>query len=693
MSLNVSCTARRLASQSLRSCRSSQSGITSSLRPLVSTSSFSTSPSRSQEYAAAVPPPEDDAPRWARTPERMKAPFSQHITKNPKNSVWSVNTDPAKLDDALNNLLGKGGERLLPDELKWLAVTHKSFDQGRRGFNDRLAYLGRQIALTEAMQSILSETAGPLGEQTMDKDPFEGRREPFENAMLEKADRLTFQLPNSIFNLKNMQKLAVETGISEVVRWKPRQTESLRASGISVVMSGALYAIVGAVALQHGGKAASRVGWKVRMAIATDAFQQMSNKHARFEAVGIFLQGHSIANYFVSIILTKQRIRMGDDYDKLLNIINKMEHTQQRRTHRPLVLRLRLPWLLIVPVLLAVLAIVMLVLHSDYNIPALYSQCRAHSRLHSLSRIPVIGPPSCFLISFFQFANASARSFARMSVILSFVSALLATNLVESARLCNKPSRVISKPTIPWLVFNLIGGVLVWDLVIVPSFLRRAKDIQAARESSRGERMREANSDLDREVRCLSSQVEVWAIPAAVVIGFVVPSLVMLIVNDPVSIAVWLFFPLWVAAIRYVVKVVGVNSVTDPEPYDLEARKWQLVGVYAVPVLCSVLAHGLLIWNLFSHDDRKEMTRATIRFIQIDVVIIGLTVLYWILVEAGVIVTLAFIGLSILLGPGAGLSAAWVLREKAIDNYTDGTEGHEDDVEGTVNNEQTPLLS
>ncbi|KAK6067421.1 hypothetical protein SCUP515_10154 [Seiridium cupressi] len=635
MSLNVSCTARRLASQSLRSCRSSQSGITSSLRPLVSTSSFSTSPSRSQEYAAAAPPPEDDAPRWARTPERMKAPFSQHITKNPKNSVWSVNKDPAKLDDALNNLLGKGGERLLPDELKWLAVTHKSFDQGRRGFNDRLAYLGRQIALTEAMQSILSETAGPLGEQTMDKDPFEGRREPFENAMLEKADRLTFQLPNSIFNLKSMQKLAVETGISEVVRWKPRQTESLRASGISVVMSGALYAIVGAVALQHGGKAASR----------------------------------------------------------LLNIGNKMEHTQQRRTHRPLVLRLRLPWLLIVPVLLAVLAIVMLVLHSDYNIPALYSQCRAHSRLHSLSRIPVIGPPSCFLISFFQFANASARSFARMSVILSFVSALLATNLVESARLCNKPSRVISKPTIPWLVFNLIGGVLVWDLVIVPSFLRRAKDIQAARESSRGERMREANSDLDREVRCLSSQVEVWAIPAAVVIGFVVPSLVMLIVNDPVSIAVWLFFPLWVAAIRYVVKVVGVNSVTDPEPYDLEARKWQLVGVYAVPVLCSVLAHGLLIWNLFSHDDRKEMTRATIRFIQIDVVIIGLTVLYWIMVEAGVIVTLAFIGLSILLGPGAGLSAAWVLREKAIDRYTDGTEGHEDDGEGIVNNEQTPLLS
>ncbi|KAH6655236.1 hypothetical protein BKA67DRAFT_559964 [Truncatella angustata] len=369
-----------------------------------------------------------------------------------------------------------------------------------------------------------------------------------------------------------------------------------------------------------------------------------------------------------------------------------MEQALQKRTHRPVLLRVRLQWLLVVPLLLAILGVVMLVLHSDYNIPALYSQCRAHSRLHALSKIPVIGPPTCFLISFFQFANASARSFARMSVILSFVSALLATNLVESARLCNKPSRVIYKPTIPWLVFNLLGGALVWDLLIVPSFLLRAKDVQAARESRRAERIREADSDIDRQVRCLSSQVEVWAIPVAVVIGFVVPSVVMLAVNGPISIAVWLFFPLWVSAIRYAVKIVGVNSVVDPEPYHLESRRWPTVGIYAVPVLCSVLAHGLLIWNLFSHEDRKEMTRVTIRFIQIDFAIIVLTVVYWILVEAGVIVTLAFLGLSILLGPGAGLCAAWVLREKAIERYPDGTEEQEGDQEQGDNNEQTPLL-
>jgi hypothetical protein len=34
------------------------------------------------------------------------------------------------------------GAALLRDETKWLAVTHKTFDQGKRGFNERLAFYG-----------------------------------------------------------------------------------------------------------------------------------------------------------------------------------------------------------------------------------------------------------------------------------------------------------------------------------------------------------------------------------------------------------------------------------------------------------------------------------------------------------------------------------------------------------------------
>lgn len=56
--------------------------------------------------------------------------------------AFGVNEDPDKLDKALIRVLGKDGDQMLTDEVKWLAVTHKSFDHGRRGFNDRLAYLG-----------------------------------------------------------------------------------------------------------------------------------------------------------------------------------------------------------------------------------------------------------------------------------------------------------------------------------------------------------------------------------------------------------------------------------------------------------------------------------------------------------------------------------------------------------------------
>lgn len=73
----------------------------------------------------------------------MKGPgFSINVVKEHSRTVWSNNEDPAKLDAMYNRLLGSKGDRMLPDEIKWLAVTHKSFDQGRRGFNTRLAYFG-----------------------------------------------------------------------------------------------------------------------------------------------------------------------------------------------------------------------------------------------------------------------------------------------------------------------------------------------------------------------------------------------------------------------------------------------------------------------------------------------------------------------------------------------------------------------
>jgi len=84
---------------------------------------------------------EGERPKWSYTPDRMKAPMPWKPI-NPEKR-WKANEDPARLDTFYNTFLGRGGDTVLSDDVKWLAVTHKSFDQGRRGFNDRLAFLGR----------------------------------------------------------------------------------------------------------------------------------------------------------------------------------------------------------------------------------------------------------------------------------------------------------------------------------------------------------------------------------------------------------------------------------------------------------------------------------------------------------------------------------------------------------------------
>lgn len=98
-----------------------------------STSTPDNTPSAAQESV-------EGKPRWAYTPPATQAPFSLARPKDPRRSVWTTNEDPKKLDRFYERFLGS--PEMLPEELKWLAVTHKSFDQGRRGFNDRLAYFG-----------------------------------------------------------------------------------------------------------------------------------------------------------------------------------------------------------------------------------------------------------------------------------------------------------------------------------------------------------------------------------------------------------------------------------------------------------------------------------------------------------------------------------------------------------------------
>ena len=127
-----------------RSCRYSSCSLAAKCQ---SQRAFATNPYDERSEVNTRPPLSSEAeetnspPRWKATPPRMKAPFR---SKPPpfKPNEFVVNDDPALLDKVYVEVLGESGDKVLTDEVKWLAVTHKSFDHGRRGYNDRLAFLG-----------------------------------------------------------------------------------------------------------------------------------------------------------------------------------------------------------------------------------------------------------------------------------------------------------------------------------------------------------------------------------------------------------------------------------------------------------------------------------------------------------------------------------------------------------------------
>ncbi|KFY10712.1 hypothetical protein V492_04885 [Pseudogymnoascus sp. VKM F-4246] len=204
---------------------------------------FSSSAARAEELS--------ERPRWSYTPEKMKAPFHPRV-KDPK-MAFTVNEDPALLDAMYTKFLGMGGENALTDEVKWLAVTHKSFDQGRRGFNDKLAFLGKRILVLEGTQVLLTSQAPP----PPSTDTY--NREPFNHPSLEALPKVQAIDLGDVLSKQRVGQLARSYGIDQVTRWKPRNPLRLGASGVDVVLTTSMYAIIGALALQKGGEFAGQV--------------------------------------------------------------------------------------------------------------------------------------------------------------------------------------------------------------------------------------------------------------------------------------------------------------------------------------------------------------------------------------------------------------------------------------------------
>ncbi|KAL7271583.1 hypothetical protein RUND412_005642 [Rhizina undulata] len=188
-----------------------------------------------------------------------RAPFPVRNIK-----PFKVNDDSAKLDAMYERLLG--GRVGLKDEVKWQAVTHKSFDHGRQPFNEKLSFLGKRIVYFHASVQLLngSKTA-PASTPTAAAEykSLEGvpylTPEPFTHENYRSLDSITNQNVKALVDSANLEQFTRLVGIQGVMRWQPANERELWRSGLDKIAIECLFAIVGAVALQKGGDVAGRL--------------------------------------------------------------------------------------------------------------------------------------------------------------------------------------------------------------------------------------------------------------------------------------------------------------------------------------------------------------------------------------------------------------------------------------------------
>ncbi|KAE8152486.1 ribonuclease-III-like-domain-containing protein, partial [Aspergillus avenaceus] len=224
----------------------------SACRAFSLSSTIGSSLRRGLSTATETPVDYSDKPRWSYTPPRAKAPFSLRLKNRPE---YPVNSDPKVLDEFYIRMLGNEGDKLLSEEIKWLAVTHKSFDQGRRGFNDRLAFVGKRLTYLHSSLALVQE---PVANPETPSPDAHGRV-PFTHPALDGLDNLNFERKAFLLNKTKLAELAQKYEMEKVLRWRPRKSNNLQTSGIELVLAHTMYAVVGAVALEKGGVTANKV--------------------------------------------------------------------------------------------------------------------------------------------------------------------------------------------------------------------------------------------------------------------------------------------------------------------------------------------------------------------------------------------------------------------------------------------------
>ncbi|ODQ65573.1 hypothetical protein NADFUDRAFT_82603 [Nadsonia fulvescens var. elongata DSM 6958] len=185
---------------------------------------------------------------YIKTPVRglKKAQDSAMITAKGELRPWS--TDAANLS-GLKDFLGS--EFALPDSLALQVLTHKSFQHGFKGYNEKLALIGDKLLKVHIDSYAIQQ----------------------ESTNVTRVNQINFDCLGSPMNkfLSNTNVLgefALRHGLTDSIYWKCRLDNlgqsSPADSGLYSVAEKTMTAIVGAISLHHGGaKAAQFVNQKL----------------------------------------------------------------------------------------------------------------------------------------------------------------------------------------------------------------------------------------------------------------------------------------------------------------------------------------------------------------------------------------------------------------------------------------------
>lgn len=209
--------------------------------------------------------------RWygSYTPQRISL---THRRPAPSESPQALRhpLDPSSIQSTLARIGVPGGASSLPDPLAAQVFTHKSFNHGKSGYNEKLAFLGRRVLELRLSQYLLSRpSSGPAtaaSTSSTSNDERTGAREGGAGVDVDsdgtidgrdvsvlKAGRV-----GDLTTTERLGHLAMTLpGFTSALRWKPRDETDRLGSGEVVVAGKSLMALVGAIEL-HAGAAECR---------------------------------------------------------------------------------------------------------------------------------------------------------------------------------------------------------------------------------------------------------------------------------------------------------------------------------------------------------------------------------------------------------------------------------------------------